>query len=187
MILQEGIRLYHGSYTIVERPDLSKCRREKDFGRGFYVTTDEGQAERFVKSSVSKAVKENLIGRDTRKGYVSEFLLKCSSIDIRCFEFNAVDQEWLHCVVSHRRPSLMPEEYNKWKPYDIIAGKIANDNTNPTINFYISGAYGPVGSKNAVSMAIEILKPFRLKNQVCFRTDRAMECLSYQSYEEITW
>jgi hypothetical protein len=52
MILRNDVVLYHGSYTIVRHPDLSKCRGEKDFGRGFYLTTSHEQAQRFVKSSV---------------------------------------------------------------------------------------------------------------------------------------
>lgn len=32
--------LYHGSNIAVEKPNLSKARRNLDFGRGFYVTSD---------------------------------------------------------------------------------------------------------------------------------------------------
>lgn len=81
----------------------------------------------------------------------------------------------------------MPEVYRKWQSYDMIAGKIANDNTNPTINFYISGAYGPVGSDRAVKLAIDILQPFRLNNQVCFRTEKSLKCLVWQGCEEVVW
>lgn len=41
MILEDGIILYHGSYCVVENPDLNKCKPGKDFGLGFYVTTDQ--------------------------------------------------------------------------------------------------------------------------------------------------
>lgn len=44
--LEDGIVLYHGSYCIVENPDLSKCAIYKDFGRGFYLTTSKEQADR---------------------------------------------------------------------------------------------------------------------------------------------
>lgn len=36
--------VYHGSYTEVSKIDLSKCDLERDFGQGFYVTTDRNQA-----------------------------------------------------------------------------------------------------------------------------------------------
>lgn len=70
---------------------------------------------------------------------------------------------------------------------DIIAGKIANDNTNPTINFYISEAYGPIGSDQAVRLVVDMFSPFRLKNQVCFRSSKALSILEYIGYEEVKW
>ena len=39
--LEKGMILYHGSYCIVENPDLQKCAMYKDFGRGFYLTTSK--------------------------------------------------------------------------------------------------------------------------------------------------
>ena len=56
MILKENMKWYHGSYAIVSKPKLSLCMPGKDFGTGFYVTTDEMQARRFVKSSIGKVV-----------------------------------------------------------------------------------------------------------------------------------
>ncbi|MBR4146226.1 MAG: DUF3990 domain-containing protein [Lachnospiraceae bacterium] len=50
MILETGMKLYHGSYTSVEIPDLSACKPSKDFGLGFYLTTDLNQAKRFIKT-----------------------------------------------------------------------------------------------------------------------------------------
>ena len=44
MILENGLILYHGSYTEVINSDLSKCSRGKDFGVGFYLTSDFNQA-----------------------------------------------------------------------------------------------------------------------------------------------
>ena len=37
MTLEDGITLYHGSYTEIDSVDLSKCLRGKDFGKGFYI------------------------------------------------------------------------------------------------------------------------------------------------------
>ena len=33
MIIEAGKRLYHGSYVIVDKPDLAKCEVGKDFGK----------------------------------------------------------------------------------------------------------------------------------------------------------
>jgi len=38
------VRVYHGSYCIVDKPDISFSRDSLDFGKGFYVTNIEKQA-----------------------------------------------------------------------------------------------------------------------------------------------
>ena len=37
------MKLYHGSTVSVQQIDLSKSRPNKDFGRAFYLSADEGQ------------------------------------------------------------------------------------------------------------------------------------------------
>jgi len=32
------MKVYHGSYVKIDEIDLTKCKPNKDFGRGFYVT-----------------------------------------------------------------------------------------------------------------------------------------------------
>jgi hypothetical protein len=32
------MKVWHGSYTTIEKIDLAFCEKGKDFGRGFYVT-----------------------------------------------------------------------------------------------------------------------------------------------------
>lgn len=38
------MKLYHGSDTLIESIDLSRCRPYKDFGRGVYLTDIREQA-----------------------------------------------------------------------------------------------------------------------------------------------
>ena len=38
------IRLYHGSNTAIEHIDLSRSKRGKDFGQGFYLNANPVQA-----------------------------------------------------------------------------------------------------------------------------------------------
>lgn len=38
------IRLYHGSNTVIEHIDLSRSKRGKDFGQGFYLNANPDQA-----------------------------------------------------------------------------------------------------------------------------------------------
>ena len=37
-------RLYHGSNVAIEKIDLSRSKRGKDFGQGFYLNADPDQA-----------------------------------------------------------------------------------------------------------------------------------------------
>ena len=39
------MQVYHGSYMEINEIDLSKCKPNKDFGSGFYVTKYKKQAE----------------------------------------------------------------------------------------------------------------------------------------------
>lgn len=40
--------LYHGSNVDIQKIELSKCRPNKDFGKGFYLTSIKEQAERMA-------------------------------------------------------------------------------------------------------------------------------------------
>ena len=53
----------------------------------------------------------------------------------------------------HRKEGILSQEANNWKSYEVIAGKIANDNTNRVITGYINGLYGEVGSESADNIA----------------------------------
>ncbi len=184
MILNSGLKVYHGSYIVVDRPDLRKCRSGKDFGVGFYVTTDPEQARRFVKLSVGKARKNGILLERNDSGYVSEYEIT-DLRGISCFEFSGADREWLHCVAAHRKEPLLIGELEKWKSYEMIAGKIANDNTNRVLTGYINGLYGEVGSEAADSIAISLLIPEKLTDQICFRTVSAIKTLKYVGFEEV--
>ena len=71
--------------------------------------------------------------------------------------------------------------------FDIIAGKIANDNTNMVITVFMSGGYGAVESSKACETALGFLMPERLKNQACFRTESALSALAFAGSEKISW
>ncbi|GHT77855.1 hypothetical protein AGMMS50262_19860 [Bacteroidia bacterium] len=52
------MRIYHGSYTKIDKIDLSKCAPNKDFGRGFYVTKFRNHAENWAKVIDEKIVEQ---------------------------------------------------------------------------------------------------------------------------------
>ena len=176
--LHSYMRLYHGSYTEVRLPDLSRCSRFKDFGRGFYLTSSEEQARSFARISARKAFENGVIS-SRGPGIVSAFLCVDPSA-LQVLEYPTADADWLHCVVGHRRRRTFPEWVRKLEGYDVVSGKIANDNTNATITAYMQGIFGEPGSEAADRVCIGLLLPERLQDQYCFRTGRALQTLTFE-------
>lgn len=182
----EKITLYHGSYCEVSAPDLNKCAKYKDFGRGFYLTTSFEQAERFSLLSLKKALSNNLIEEDPGYGTVSVFCCKVSCFKkIKVHEFEGADSAWLKCVAAHRKYMEFSDIVREYEKYDVISGKIANDATNAVITAYMAGAYGEAESENAVNICISLLLPERLKDQYCFRSEKAISCLEFLESKKI--
>lgn len=180
------LALYHSSYTEVTTPDLSKCARFKDFGRGFYLTTSLQQAKSFVSLSVRKAQYAGMVDTIARKGYVSKFTVDSNDWESLCtLEFPGANLEWLSCIVAHRLRRPSSPIVQKYAGYDVISGKIADDQTNITLALYMEGAFGQVGSTEAVRTCMDRLMPERLKDQYCFRTERALRCLAFSGSEGV--
>lgn len=182
--LVNGLMLYHGSYCEVKQPDIQLGARYKDFGQGFYLTSSKEQAESFIKTSVKKAVLSGKTDEKQKFGFVSVFQFSMNKA-LHIKTYPDADIEWLHCVVGHRRKNTFSEIINEMKKYDIIAGKIANDNTNATIAAYMALAYGEIGTKSADDMCISLLLPERLQDQYCLRTDTALKSVKFMESEKI--
>lgn len=83
-------------------------------------------------------------------------------------------------MVAHRKFGILDGELERWRNYDIIAGKIANDSTNQVLTAYINGFYGEVGSYEADETAIKFLLTNKLSDQICFRTEKALANLTFK-------
>ncbi|MBD5463852.1 MAG: DUF3990 domain-containing protein [Lachnospiraceae bacterium] len=182
--LVDDMLLYHGSYCEVKNPDLSKCARYKDFGQGFYLTTSKNQAEDFAKISVRRAIRNGTVSIEQKYGIVSVFRLSLEK-KLLIKNYPTADADWLHCVVGYRRRKTFSDIIWELEGFDVIAGKIANDNTNATITTYMAGAFGKIGTKSADDICIGLLLPERLQDQFCFRTDEALSCLAFVESEQI--
>ena len=136
--LENGMTLYHGSYCEVKDPDLMKCAKDKDFGKGFYLTSSKEQAVSFLKTSIVKASSAGIIPENQDFGYVSVFAVK-NTEDLAIKIFETADKEWLHCIAAHRKASIFKDVKQQFSDYDVIGGKIADDMTNITLVTYING------------------------------------------------
>lgn len=183
MNLKEGMLLFHGSYTPVEKIDLGMCANAKDFGKGFYLTSDLQQAKGFVKSSVIKAQRHHLAAADQDFGFISSFRFHFHRDDLRIHTFQEADRDWLWFIAKNRRGVMFAKSslnINDISQSDIIVGKVANDQTNPVITAYLNGLYGDVMSDEAVQYATGRLMPEHLVDQYCFLTEKAIQCLEFQ-------
>lgn len=184
MKLKEGMLLFHGSYTKVESIDLNQCLKGKDFGKGFYLTSDPNQAKSFIRASLIKAQNTGKAHITQNYGYVSSFRYHKTANEVIVHEFKNADREWLWFISQNRRKrlaeDLIPLIDKSILNAEIIIGKIANDTTNPVITAYLNGLYGDIKSEKAVNFAIEQLLPDHLYDQYCFLTDNATCCLEFQ-------
>lgn len=84
--------LFHGSNVPVETIDLALSKPNKDFGRAFYLSTDEEQAD------VMASFKAELLGGEK---VVTGFEID-SFEGLKVKRFNEYSEEWAHFVYSHR-------------------------------------------------------------------------------------
>lgn len=143
-------RLYHGSNVTIEKIDLSRSKRGKDFGKGFYLNANIDQAR-------AMAIRTT---RFLNEGHAT----------ITCFEFDEEEatkeglnikifpdysEEWAEFVVMNRRNNSDIQAH----PYDIVIGPIADDTVGVQIRRYIMG----------------YLSASALVDELKFRGDHAMQ------------
>lgn len=158
------MRLYHGSNMEVRKPSLQRSRRNTDFGRGFYTTTQKEQAEHWTSIKIDRAK----AGRRVVSVFeVDDELLTNPDLKIR--EFHGPDEAWLNFVVDSRK--------GVQHDYDLVYGPVANDKVFTVVNLYESGVLD-------APAAIAELKAYKTYNQLSFHTERVISSLRFvDSYE----
>ena len=113
--------LYHGSFKAIQRPDLSFARETTDFGKGFYTTPIQSQAEKWAARYKHRQGSGAVSVYETDE---NELRKKASVL-----EFDTYSVEWLDFIVQCRQGQ--PE--GNW---DLIIGGIANDDVFNTLTLY---------------------------------------------------
>lgn len=112
------MRLYHGSNQPIQKIDLSKGKKYKDFGQGFYTTHLHDQAVYW-----SKRMADRFGGTATVTEF--EFDIEAAIADgLKIKQFEKADKEWALFVMANRKQS--GEEFRH--DYDIVTGPVADDN-----------------------------------------------------------
>lgn len=148
--------VYHSSDQCFVSPDVEHSREALDFGKGFYVTRLQDQAEKYA----------NRFLRAGNDAYLHIFEYSPVS-DLRFKIFDSYDEEWLDFVCNCRKGK------DVYKQYDIIEGGVANDKVFQTVDLYMSGIYNK-------EQALQNLAYEMPNNQLCFITQRAIDnCLRF--------
>ena len=152
--------LYHGTNADIVSIDLTKGMRHKDFGKGFYLTTDRTTAERMAKK------KARLFGGTaTLITYELDETAFQSDLKVKVFAEKA-SVEWLLFVDANRaRKNTAPIH-----DYDIVIGPIANDGVVLQLTNFREGIYSP-------EEVARLLQDKYLDQQYYFGTERALQYL----------
>ncbi|MBR6153589.1 MAG: DUF3990 domain-containing protein [Treponema sp.] len=167
--------VYHGSYFQIEKPKILIQEKGRDFGFGFYTTTIKQQAERWAIRTA------RLLSRNSGKDEnaivnVYEFD-ETFEKELNIKSFPNADLEWLELVIKCR------SDLNFKHGYDIVSGKIANDNVGETVQYVLAGIMRKED-------AVERLKFEKINDQICFCTEKALNAISFkESYivETVNW
>lgn len=160
------MKLYHGSTVAVRTPNITRGRRNTDFGKGFYTTTNYEQAARWARIKRDR--------QEAAKAVVTiyefdEDLL--SSPDFNVMRYNGATEEWLRFVINNRRNSA---HHN----YDMVMGPVANDSLYATITMYEKGDL-------SAEAAIVQLRTHTLFDQLSFHTKMVLKTLKYVEAQEV--
>ena len=151
------MKVYHGSWVEVSKPDLKHSRPDVDFGRGFYTTSMKDQAVKWC-------------GRFKRRG--KSGIISCYEFDeaasykLKIRNFETYSEEWLDFILACRREMDTSN-------YDIVMGGVANDKVFNTVELYFEHL---IDKKEAINR-LRYEKP---NIQICFRTEEALRLLHYE-------
>lgn len=123
--------LYHGSNVAIDKIDLSLCKPYKDFGRGFYLTDIQSQAE----DMAIRRVKLADWGSPIVTTYeFDERILNDKSINVLVFP--SVSVKWAEFVLNNRDVNHKGFTHD----YDVVVGPVANDTVAFQLRRYLLGA-----------------------------------------------
>ena len=154
------MKLYHGSNVEVREPKILQSNRALDFGTAFYMTSDYEQAKKWAKLTTDR--------KKSGTPIINEFEFDNERLgELEVIRYESANKEWLRFVSDCRSEQRNGEEY------DIIIGPVANDRTFDVISLYLIGVYDE-------DEAIRRLLPFKLKDQYAFKSERALDLLTFK-------
>ena len=159
--------LYHGGLQVVDAPRIIRSEIGRDFGFAFYSTDIREQAERWALRR-KRAARRN--GHETAQAVISVFKFDeaLARRNLRFRDFPEVSMDWLDMVIACR------SDVNYSHGFDLVTGKIANDNVGETVAYVLAGV---MRKEDALAR----LRFQQINNQVAFCTEAALSYLTFDS------
>ena len=118
--------LYHGSICEIRHPDVSFSKSNLDFGGAFYLTSYREQAEKWARR---KAMRHQCQPTLNIYDFTDDWT------PYRTLVFQNADSDWLDFVCACRNGDKI------YLNYDLVHGKVADDDVFKTIDFYRRGIW----------------------------------------------
>lgn len=158
--------LYHGSITEVSNPSLEKSIARRDFGKGFYLTSDQKLAKEWAIKKKNKL--------SSSKAIVNKYEFPDEKINkLQVLKFKKADKDWF-TFVAYNRTNDRIENIK----HDIVIGPVVNDGTFQVIDLYFQKIID-------IESAIEALKTQKLNDQFVIKTEKALSYLEFKGSEEV--
>lgn len=148
--------IYHGSYCKVDTPKILEGKYTKDFGKGFYCTILQEQAEKWANKYQTPIINEYEYGEN---------------INLKIKNFTLMTEQWLDFIINSRN--------GKKHDYDIVIGAMADDQVYNYITDLISG----IITRQAFWELAKFRHP---THQIAFCTERSLKCLKFIEARELT-
>lgn len=164
--------LFHGSNSIIEKPEYGKGRLHNDYGRGFYCTEHEELAKEWACT-------------ESASGFANCYEIDLS--DMQILDLSAPEYQilhWLTVLVCHRTFDVTASvaqagmEYLKEnffinvKKYDIIRGYRADDS-------YFSFAKAFLNNTITLEQLSEAMRLGKLGEQIVLKSEKAFANLNF--------
>ncbi|MEE1291484.1 MAG: DUF3990 domain-containing protein [Spirochaetota bacterium] len=157
--------LYHGSNMEIKNPQILTQDKGRDFGFGFYTTSIREQAERWA---IRKARLSSRLSKEQKNAVVNIYEFDESILNhINYKNFQEPNLEWLDFVIKCRTDFMFKHNY------DVVSGKIANDNVGETVEYVLAGIMRKED-------AVDRLRFEKINNQICFCSEESLAHLIFK-------
>ena len=157
--------LYHGGTEAIQQPAIIRSTAGRDFGIGFYLTGIQAQAEKWARRQARIRKKEAILNS-------YHFDEQTASATLRIKKFAEYSLEWLDLVLPCRQHA------DFCHGYDIVFGKIANDDVGETVQAVQDGLMPK-------DFALQRLSFMETNEQYCFCTAAALRHLRFREAKRL--